>query len=155
MKPTLIGFLILLAVIGFGFVNVGLTAQASPPQAEIERNKDKGEGDKATAPLRVVIPSNAGTVKSDSNNVEDEGDFIDEPGKTTVSVDDSPKFFGEPVEGHKFVWVLDYSGSMANPNLNRLPIEDLDGNVIVRPTPLDSLKLETIGAISGLGEDDE
>jgi hypothetical protein len=94
----------------------------------------------------------------DADKQEGDSGADDEPPVPDDPEDDDeelpPEFMDEPLEGHRFVFVLDRSCSMGAGFQPGFPIYDRNGNVISYPSRWQGVQSEVAGAINNFTEDD-
>ena len=130
----------ILAVVAF--LCFGIAAQSTLAQSIVPFGGDLD---------RPVSTEDADKQEKDSG-ADDEPPVPDDPEDDDEEL--PPEFMDEPLEGHRFVFVLDRSCSMSSRFSPGFPVYDRNGNVISYPSRWQGCKSETAQAVGAFTEDD-
>ena len=86
------------------------------------------------------------------DGAKDEPPVPDDPGDDDE--EEPPEFMDEPLEGHKFVLVLDRSCSMGSGFSAGYPIYDRNGNALSRANRWQATQSEGSGCVNAMDEED-
>ncbi len=112
------------------------------------------QGSPSLVPFGGNLDRPVSTADADNQEANSGADDEIDPGDDDDDEDDDIDFIDEPLEGHKFVLVLDRSCSMYSGYNAGFPVYDENGNLISYPNRWQTTQSEASSCVNAMTEDD-